>query len=199
MARRCLTVLLVLLSLVSAGQFCMAANPVKMRPYTGIGVVLLPGTAADQNAEQPTYLYQEPGLSRLGPLDRTRLSGNEWIFGAQAVQVQLIVMARKGNWMRVCYDDAGREAWIELQRRDVYQSWDLFFKSRLSRMLPGLRKQYYQLYLQPDRSPGLTMTPKQAFKVLKLENDWAMVMSEQTAIGWLRWRDEDGRLTIGLD
>ncbi len=198
MARRCLIVLLVLLFLVSAGQFCMAANPVKMRPYTGIGVLLLPG-AVGQNPEQQIYLYQEPGLRRLGTFDGTRLSGNEWIFGTQAVHIPLIVMARKGDWMRVCYDDAGREAWIELQRRHVFQSWDLFFKSRVSRMLPGLRKQYYQLYLQPARSPGLTMTPKQAFKVLKLENDWAMIVSEQTAIGWLRWRDEDGRLTIGLD
>lgn len=190
---------MVLLILGGTGLFCQAANPVKMRPYTGIGVALLPGTATVQNQEQQIYLYKEPGLSRLGAFDSTTLSGNEWVFGPQALHTPLIVMARKGNWLRVCYDDAGREAWIELQRKVVFQSWDLFFRSRMSRMLPGLRKQYYQLYRQPDRNPGLTMTPRQAFKVLKLENDWAMIVSEQTAIGWLRWRDEDGRLTIGLD
>lgn len=199
MAGRCLTFLLVLLILGTTGPFCQAANPVKMRPYAGIGVVLLPAADADRNAEQAIYLYQEPGLSRLGALDSTKLSGNEWIFGAQAGRVPLIVMARKGAWLRVCYDDAGREAWIEQRRSDVFQPWDLFFRSRMSRILPGLRKQYYQLYQQPDRNPGVTLTPKHSFKVLKLENDWAMVVSDQTAIAWLRWRDEDGRLTIGLD
>jgi hypothetical protein len=42
------------------------------------------------------------------------------------------------------------------------------------------------------------MTPTQLFRVVKLENDWAMVMSGQNSLGWLRWRDEDGRLLMGL-
>lgn len=199
MIARCTVVLLVLLILEKSGSVCLAANPVKMRPYSGIGIVVLPGLVAGQEPEQPIYLYGEPGLARLGVLNSATLAGNEWIFGPQAARVPLVVMARKGSWLRVCYDEAGREAWIDPQRKGAFQSWDLFLKSRISRMLPGLRKHYYQLYLQPDQNPGATLTPKQSFKVLKLEHDWAMVVSDQTAIGWLRWRDEDGRLTIGLD
>jgi hypothetical protein len=44
-----------------------------------------------------------------------------------------------------------------------------------------------------------TLTTKQLFKVLRLENDWAMVLIDQNALGWLRWRDEDGRLLIGIE
>jgi hypothetical protein len=199
MASRCLPVLLLLLILGSPVSVSLGANPVKMRPYSGIGVVVLPGPVSGQEPPQPIYLYREPGLSRLATVTSTALPGNEWIFGRQSDHQMLIVMARKGNWLRVCYDDAGREAWIGPQRKDAFQSWELFLKSRISRMLPGLRKHYYQLYLRPDQDPGETLTPKQPFKVLKLEHDWAMVLSGQTTIGWLRWRDEDGRLTIGLD
>jgi len=150
------------------------------------------------HGKEPVYLYKDPGLSRLGVLDSAKLSGNEWVLGTQTSGVPLVVLARKGNWLKVCYDDAGREAWINPGRK-TYQLWDRFFKSRTSHMLPGLRKQYYQLYQQPDLKPGAMLTPKQVFKVLKLENDWAMIVSDQTSIGWLRWRDEDGRLTIGID
>lgn len=192
-------VVLLWLALAGANTVCLAANPVKMRPYTGIGVVALPGGVSGQAGLQPLYLYREPGLSRLDAVSIAKLPGNEWVFGKQDDQVLLVVMARKGSWLRVCYDDAGREAWINPQRRDAFQTWDQFLKSRISRMLPGLRKQYYQLYQRPDQNPGGALTPKQSFKVLKLEHDWAMVLSDQATIAWLRWRDEDGRLTIGLD
>ena len=200
MAKRCWVVLLLLLILGSPVSACLAANPVKMRPYSGIGVAVLPGAVSGQEPPPAFHLYREPGLSRLGTVNVAKLPGNEWIFGPAANHVPLIVMARKGNWLRVCYDDAGREAWIDPQGRDAFQAWDVFLKSRMSRLLPGLRNQYYQSYLQPDRNPDVTLTPKQSFRVLRLVHDWAMVLiSDQAAIAWLRWRDEDGRLTIGLD
>lgn len=197
--QRCLPILLLTLIMGIPLSVCGAAHPVKMRPYSGIGVALLPGTVAGQEAPRPLYLYREPGLSRLGTATVTALPGNEWIFGKQSGQILLIVTARKGNWLKVCYDDAGREAWINTLGKDYFQPWDLFFKSRFSRMLPGLRKQYYQLYQRPEQNPGAALTPKQPFRVLRLEHDWVMVLPDQAIIGWLRWRDEDGRLTIGLD
>ena len=199
MAIRYLAVLLLMGILGSAGPACLAAEPVKMRPYSGIGVVSLPASSVNKENELPVHLYREPGLSRIGALDGSKLSGNDWIFGARSDSVRLIVMARKGDWLRVSYDDAGREAWIDPQSRDSFQPWHRFFKSRMSRMLPGLRKPYYQLFQQPERNPLVTLTPKQPFRVLRLDNDWAMVVSDQAGVGWLRWRDEDGRLTIGPD
>lgn len=174
--------------------------PPLMRPYAGIGIVML-GIDAREDAEQPEplYLYEEPAMFRVGELHLRNIPPYEWLFGGNPGALPLIVMARKGEWLRVVYDDAGRDAWLNPQRRGVFQSWDGFFKGQSARLLSGLPKKSYQLFQQPGKKPAATMTPKQAFKVLKLDSDWAMVMLNQSSLGWLRWRDEDGRLLIALE
>jgi hypothetical protein len=189
--------LMVLLALVYSTQAYCAVSPPKMRPYSGIGVFML-SADSDPDHGEPFHLYEEPGISRKGELKGNVASGNDWILGGQKGRTPLIVVARKGSWLRVCYDDAGREAWIDTQNRGVFRTWDQFLKGQATRLLPGLRKQYYQLYQQPERHPLSTLTPKQLFKVLRLENDWVMLVSDQNTIGWLRWRDEDGRLLVGI-
>jgi hypothetical protein len=174
-----------------------AAPPApKMRPYAGIGILQLPINASDSGESIP--LYEEPALSRLGELNRAKIPPFDWIFSESSEFLPLIVMARKGEWLRVSYDDAGREAWLNPPRQIVFQAWDLFFKGRISRLLPGLQKKYYQVFQQPDESPIAVLTNKQLFKVLSFENDWAMVLIDQNMLGWLRWRDEDGRLLLGI-
>ncbi len=143
-------------------------------------------------------LYEEPGLSRVGSLDNSRLSENEWIFGLSEEPLPLIASARKGEWLRVFYDDAGREAWIDVQHAGRFQSWEQFLKLHSGHMLPGLQPQYYQLLQQPGGKLLGTLTPKQLFRVLKLENAWGMVMTDQQQIGWVRWRDDDDRLVVGV-
>ena len=175
-----------------------AASQPKMRPYSGIGIVVLQDSDSSLDRGEPFQLYEEPGIFRLGVLNRADTSGNEWVFGVRGNQIPLIVTARKGGWLKISYDNAGREAWIDSQRRGTFHSWDNFLKGQFSRLLPGLRKEYYRIYRQPERNPLSTLTPTQLFKVLKLENDWVMVMSDQNTIGWLRWRDEDGRLLVGV-
>jgi hypothetical protein len=32
-----------------------------------------------------------------------------------------------------------------------------------------------------------------------VDDDWAQVMVEYTRIGWLRWRDRDGRFVIAVE
>lgn len=153
--------------------------------------------AADRDFQ--LFLYEEPGLSRVGMLDSSILSGNEWIFGLQEGSLPLIVSARKGDWLRVYYDDAGREAWIEPQGKGRFQTWEQFLKLQTCRMLPGLKPHYYQFLQQPGGKLLTSLTSRQVFKVLKLENAWAMVLLDQVRIGWLRWRDDDGRVMVGLD
>jgi hypothetical protein len=169
-----------------------------MRPYSGIGIVFLNSSDSVINHEEPFYLYEEPGIFRQGELSGSIIPANEWVFGVQKNLIPLIVTARKGGWLKVCYDDAGREAWLDPQRRGEFQPWDKFMKGQISHLLPGLLKQYYQLYKEPERNPLYILTPVQQFKVLKLDSDWVMVMSDQKTIGWLRWRDEDGRLLVGV-
>ena len=181
---------------VTASAVC-AASPPRMRPYTGIGVLVFSqsGTIPDQNLQ--SLLYEEPGLLRVGILNNSRVSGNEWIFGGLAAASPLVVSARKGEWLRIFYDDAGREAWVEPRYIGHFHTWEQFLKLQTGRMLPGLQPQYYQLQQQPGGTPRGTLTPKLVFKVLKLEENWAMVLTEQSQLGWLRWRDYDGRLTVG--
>jgi len=186
--------LMILLSVTTA----IAAPSItpKMRPYTGIGIFMLPASA--DGLDDPLPLYEEPGLSRLGSLIPGRVPRFDWIFGAAPAPAPLIVTARKGSWLRVAYDDAGREAWLNPSRPEAFQPWHFFLKDHVSRLLPGLQKKYYQLYQHPGRTVLAPLTHSQFFKVLRLESDWAMVLSDLNSLGWLRWRDEDGRLLIGV-
>lgn len=168
-----------------------------MRPYTGIGLVVFSQSVSAQKQDMHIPLYEEPGLSRVGMLNSSRLPGNEWIFGSPEGAPPLIVSARKGDWLRVFYDDAGREAWINPEDKGYFQSWEQFLKRKSGRMLPALQSHYYKLQQQPGGKLLATLTPKQMFKVLKIESAWGMVLTEQSQMGWVRWCDDDGRLMIG--
>jgi len=191
-----LTLLLLSMLTVSPAWSAPGAAP-KMRPYSGVGILLFPLTG--DTLHTPLPLYEEPGLSRLGALNTAKIPKYEWIFGAFSTAAPLIVTKRKGPWLRVAYDDAGREAWISPTRRGVFQAWEFYLKDHVSRLLPGLQKRYYQLYQQPGQTLLAPLTTRQTLKVLRLENDWAMVLADQNTLGWLRWRDEDGRLLIGVN
>lgn len=199
-ARRHVIILIfIVLGMFGSAGFA-ASSPPRMRPYAGIGLVVFTQSDKAQKEDLQLPLYEEPGLSRIGMLDSSKMPVNEWIFGARGGVPPLIVSARKGSWLRVFYDDAGREAWIDPQNNGRFQSWEQFLKLQIGRMLPGLQSQYYQLLQQPGGKLLITLTPKQVFKVLRLENGWCLALINQTQqIGWLRWRDEDGRLLVGLD
>lgn len=192
--------LVILLIILVTGMTCtagFAATPPRMRPYTGIGLVVFSQSGSTPDRDLQISLYEEPGLSRVGVLNSSLLSGNEWIFGTPKGSTPLIVSARKGDWLRIYYDDAGREAWIDPQYKGHFLSWEQFLKLQSGRMLPGLQPQYYQLLQQPGGRQLALLTPKQLFKVLKLDNAWGMVLTDRYQIGWVRWRDDDGRLVIG--
>lgn len=193
-------IVVIALLILATVSFSAAAGLMKMRPYTCIGILLLsvaPGL--DGEKPLPLNLYGEPAISRLGELNGDTLPPYDWIFGMNSYTLPLIVTARKGNWLRVVYDDVGREAWLMPRRRDVFHTWDSFFKGQLVRLLPGLRKQYYQFFQEPGKGALVTHLPKKGFKIVKLQDDWALVMPDQNSLVWLRWRDEDGRLLIGLE
>ncbi len=171
--------------------------PPKIRPYSGIGVMML-AIAGTNDAMEPYALYDEPAIARLGELTIAKVPAYDWIFGSPVAGLPLIVTARKGSWLRVTYDDAGREAWLNPRRPAMFHPWEIFLKGQTVRLLPGLQKRLYQLFQQPGQGTVATVTPKHLFKVVKLEDDWALVVSEQNTLGWLRWRDEDGRLLMGL-
>lgn len=194
---RTITFFLILLVLYTTTT-ALAAPP-RMRPYTGIGVVVFPQLDKPQGGDLQLQLYEEPGLLRIEVLNNSRLSGNEWVFGLTDGSSPLIVSARKDGWLRVFYDDAGRQAWIDPLYKGSFQPWEEYLRLQTVRMLPGLRTHYYRLLQRPGGKQLATLAPKQIFKVLTIEDSWGMVLTDQALIGWLRWRDEDGRLLVGIN
>jgi len=194
-------VVTVVLLLQVAATAAPQQTPQQMRPYSGIGVLLLAAEPGEGNGRrEPLYLYEEPAVLRIGALEERQAPPYEWLFTRNASRLLLIVTARQGNWLRVAYDDAGRQGWLEPRQRGVFQSWNTLLKGRSCHLLPGLRKQQYQLFRQPGKIPvAPPPLPRQSFKIVKLEGDWALVMPDQDTLGWLRWRDEDGRLLISVD
>lgn len=172
--------------------------PHRMRPYIGVGLIVFAKQDDIAAQDLQLQLYDEPGLFRVGLLSSSRLAGNEWVFDPLKT-APLIVSARKGDWLRVFYDDAGREAWLTLGNKGQFWVWDQFLKQQTVRLLPGLQAQYYQLFQQPGGKHLATLTPKQIFKVIKVENAWCMVMAGQAQVGWLRWHDDDNRLLFGFN
>lgn len=190
---RALLIFLLFAVLNAAAIECSGAPLPRMRPYVGIGLVVFKTPDRDLQLQ----LYEEPGLSRVGMLDSSRISGNEWVFGLPDAHLPLVVSARKGDWLQVYYDDAGREAWIDPQSKGRFQTWEQYLKMQTGHMLSGLQPQYYQFLQKPGGKLLATLTPRQVFKVLKLANSWGMVLTDQGQIGWVRWCDDDGRLLIG--
>lgn len=170
------------------------------RPHTGIGVLYLAVAPAGADGyPEPIRIYEEPAINRLGELDLARLPSYPWLFGPADRTVPLVVTARKGNWLRVVHDDAGREAWLAIRRRDLFQSWDELFGGQAARLLAGLQKRYYQLFRLPGGGLLSGMTAQQTFRVVRLDGDWALVEPDRDPPAWLRWRDDDGRLLIRPD
>lgn len=171
----------------------------RMRPYTGIGVLLLPlSPSLAQETLGDLPLYDQPAMVRLGVLRRSTVPRLEWILGMAQENVPVVVMARRGEWLRVTYDDAGREGWVKPWWRNAFETWDELFIGRSVRLLPGLRERYYRLFSRPDGEPLAGLTSRQLFRVETVDSDWVRVMDERNLAGWLRWRDEDGRMLLGL-
>jgi hypothetical protein len=171
----------------------------RMRPYAGIGVLLLPiSPTPAQEALGELPLYDQPAMVRLGTLSRTTIPRLEWLLDMAPESVPVVVMARRGEWLRVTYDDAGREGWVRPRWRNAFETWDELFSGRSVRLLPGLRKGYYRLFSRPDGEPLADLTSRQQFRVGTVDSDWVRVTDGRNLAGWLRWRDEDGRMLVGL-
>jgi hypothetical protein len=110
-------------------------------------------------------------------------------------------MGKKGNWMRIAYDDAGREGWVEMARWWDYTTWEDFLKGRSARLLPGLKKGVYALRAVPSETSLLTgpLSVREKLRLIEIRGDWALVISDSGLSGWLPWRDGDGRFQINLE
>lgn len=174
--------------------------PPPPRPDTGIGTLVVsafPGTADPPEL----ILYREPGVGRIAGKSVAAFPHLAQFLKAPPGEYPLVVTARKGMWLQVIHDDAGRAAWLEPRRAWPFVPWDEILKGRGARLLRGLKKPYYIPVDEGGKAvPGLeSLTPERGFRIIEVEGDRIRVIIDLTVTGWLRWRDEDGRLLITLE
>jgi len=175
--------------------------PPKSRPATGSGMVILRPPAQQQAAAGwRIILYREPGIGRIAEKSLRELPLLTQIVGDAAGEFPVAVMGTRGAWVKISYDDAGREGWVEMERRWHYTSWEDFLRGRAVRLLPQLKKGYSLLRKEPSPSAGelAPVSPDQTLRIELIQGDWLRVSLAPLTAGWLRWRDENGRFLVSI-
>ncbi len=174
----------------------------QIRPFSGCGVVFVRSFNPENPADSaPVTFYRDPGVSRIADFPVGSIPGLPSILHISGGEYPFAVMAKKGNWLRIAYDDAGREGWVEMARWWDYSTWEEFLKGRVTRLFPGQKKKAYALHEGPAESTPQTgtLSDRETLKVIKIVDDWAMVMADSGLNGWRSWRDGDGRFQIAIE
>lgn len=176
-----------------------AAAPVKARALSGSGLLLLRSDI--RTAPLPLVLYREPGMGRIAELEAGQLPLIVPFFQLPDGYRAGIVTAKKNGWYRIVYDSGEREGWVQGGAAYQYQRWEVLLPERGIAFPAGLRKDYYLLRSAPDTAAEqLEMVSTEGgLTVVKVAGDWINVRRGATLLGWLRWRDENGRLLISVD
>ncbi|WP_246043864.1 SH3 domain-containing protein [Geomonas edaphica] len=169
-----------------------AGAPPALRPYSGSGVLMVQDAPGREPGTVP--LYREPGVERLTELAPFSLPH---LFGAPDSALVAVYERRRG-WSRVALDDAGRQGWVQDDRSWRYIAWREFLPGRSVRVLPGMKKEWYQVKSAPGAagSAAGAVARDQRVRILEVEEAWARL---ENPAGWMRWRDPDGRLTVATE
>lgn len=170
------------LVILAAGAVVSFARP-KPHPLSGNRLLVLERTAR-------VAVYAEPGVLRVAEQPAQELP----FWNTSGGELLIPVAARRGEWLKIAYDDAGREGWVESRRSWKVLDWEEFLPGRKVRLFGGLKKELYHLFDLPDGKVAGLIGGGQSVRVIAAKGDWA-----QTEAGWLRWRDREGRLVVVLD
>jgi hypothetical protein len=171
------------------------------RPVTGIGVLIVRNFNPDtSNAPPVLVFYQEPGVGRICERSVSAIPLLSSFTSLPAGEFPVASMGKKGDWQLIAYDDAGREGWVRLARWWDYENWDEFLKGRTVYLLPGLGKEKYMLSTDPSLSsaPTSTVAADLSLSVLEANGDWLRVAPSGGPVGWISWRDGDGRFLVRI-
>jgi hypothetical protein len=174
----------------------------KPRPYTGSGLLVIrPFPPATPETPCTLVLYREPGIGRIAEPSCATLPLLTPVMALPAEGFPLAVMGKKEGWLKIAYDEADREGWVEQDRNWAYHPWDDYLPGHSARLLPGLKKQWYSLRLAPSEATGEigTLTPQETFRIDRVSDCWALVRGGTSAPGWLQWRDDSGRFLIFIE
>jgi hypothetical protein len=191
-----------LISIMLAELFLPAAEAQQLSPFSGSGVVIIrPLNPESQVAQASISFYRDPGVARISERAAAVIPSLSSILKMPAGEYYLAVMGKKGKWLRIAYDDAGREGWVEMARWWDYITWEDFLKGRVARFLPGLKKGAYTLRAGPSTTAPQTgaLSGKEELHIIEVADDWALVITDSGLSGWLTWRDGDGRFLITIN
>jgi hypothetical protein len=172
------------------------------RPYTGIGLLTIRPFVQERAADAVSLsLYAYPGVKRVTEIKTAAIPALEPIIRVTSGEYAIGVTGKKGNWVRIVYDDAGREGWLEMEPHWAYTPWETFLKGRFAVLLPNLRNSWYLLRKESSESsePIVTLSSRQKLQIIQVEGDRAKVMVDGITAGWLNWRDPEGKWIITLE
>ena len=171
------------------------------RPQAGIGLLIISPFTSAQTAEiNSAILYQAPGIGRIGQLAAADMPRLHPVAETGGGEYALAVTGKKREWLRIVYDEAGREGWLRSGKFWQYHPWSSFLKGRSVFLLPKLRATSYMLRKEcSDKSESLADIPaNRIVRIIEVDGDWIKVEIESAGTGYLRWRDNDGRFMISL-
>lgn len=171
------------------------------RPVTGIGLLVIrPASIENTGGNDFIAVYEDIGVKRIAEVKAMDLPGLIPTMGVSVGEYTTVVTDKKGEWLKIAYDDADREGWIEMKRSWEYLPWRDFLKDRHAALLPKLREADYMLHAEcSDISEPIANVPKHSdFQVIEVLGDWVKVRTVSAATGCLRWRGGDGRFMISL-
>lgn len=181
-----------LLLLLAVSLPAAAASPVKARPLSGIGVLLVKGEG------KVITIYREPKVGRLAELPAAALPGLAPWLGEVEGAFPAVVLSNRPGWLRIIYDSAESDGWVERRRSGEFRPWGEFLQGRSIGMLSGVRKEFYTLRREASVSAEVLRSAgvEEYFRVVTVEGEWMRVRSAAGDKGWLRWRDDNSRLLI---
>lgn len=185
--------------LAMTGGTARAAAP--SRPVTGIGILVMRSLNPDISVDTMMLpLYDEPGLRRIGTTRPSALPHLSAVLARDERDEAVAVLQKRSNWLRIAYDDAGREGWVEQQRSWQFATWDNWLKGRVAQFLPGIPKQYLRLLREPSVAAPPLDTPvvQKQLRIIRAKDDWLQVLVDGSVMGWVRWRDGDDRFLVQI-
>ncbi len=174
----------------------------QIRPFSGCGVVIVRPLNPERPADMaPIPFFRDPGVARITESPIGEIPRLTSIVNTSAHEYPLAVMGKKGKWLLIAYDDAGREGWVEMARWWDYSTWDKFLKGSVARLLSGLKRNAYILRAEPAETAPQTgaLAGTENLIIVEIADDWAQVVADSGLHGWLHWRDGDGRFQIVVD
>ena len=148
MVRKLLSSLLILSALLCFPVY----GAQQIRPNAGIGLLIIRPFSPDRASENSSMtLYNYPGVKRIAEVKNDVIPELHPVLDSAPGAYAVGVTGKKGNWLKIAYDDAGREGWVKMSdvgytlhgkafSRDVLPLFYQNFANHLTRFEKIIRK-----------------------------------------------------------